>query len=59
MSNFNFFPTQFYHHRLLEFPTKPKKILGPKVNPPSTSSPSTKFPSPNFRALNSKFSVKD
>ena len=34
-----FFNIQFYPHRLVGFPTKPKKILGPRIN------------TPNFRAL--------
>ena len=42
-----FLPMQFYHHRLLGFPTKPKKILEPKINPPP-------HPQPNFQALISK-----
>ena len=42
-----FLPMQFYHHRLLGFPTKPKKILEPKINPPPPPPP-TKFPSPEI-----------
>ena len=35
-----FLPMQFYHHRLLGFPTKTKKILEPKINPPPHPQPS-------------------
>ena len=31
ISFFLFFTMQFYQHRLVGFPTKPKKILGPKI----------------------------
>ena len=44
-----FFTIQFYQHRLVGFPTKPKKILGPKITPaPPPHSPP--IPS-NFRAV--------
>ena len=40
--SFFFFTIQFYQHRLLGFPTKPKKILGLKVTP----APPPHFPPP-------------
>ena len=47
-----YFAMQIYHHGLVGFPTKPKKILGPKITPPPQRHPRPPKKQKRFRAVN-------